>query len=65
MVHSQMKKKLIANLEKARAALKLNNERRERHLLRQKMCAERAIAVQRYHAMRSPLYILAKVALGL
>ena len=59
MAHTNAKKKLIANAEKARAI------RRERHLLRQKMCAERAIAVQRYHAMKSPLYTLAKVALGL
>ena len=59
MAHTNTKKKLIANAEKARAI------RRERHLLRQKMCAERAIAVQRYYAMKSPLYTLAKVALGL
>jgi hypothetical protein len=59
MVYSEMRKKLIANAIKARAA------RKEKNRLRQQMCTERAIAVQRYHAMRSPLYTLAKVALGL
>jgi hypothetical protein len=64
MGHSIMRKTLIANAIKARAARKVSQERTRKHLLRQQMCAERAARVQRHYATTSALYILSQVALG-
>jgi len=64
MGHSIMRKKLIANLKKARAARKVAQERTRKNLLRKQMAAERIARVQRHYATTSSLYILAQVALG-
>jgi len=65
MGHSIMRKKLIANAIKARAARKLAQEERIRkQVLHKKMYGERAARVQRHYATTSALYILSQVALG-
>jgi hypothetical protein len=71
MVRSLTKQKLIANLEKARAARKLNvmakkqaEERIRKNLLRKQMAAERIARIQRHYATTSALFILAQVAIG-